>query len=117
MHFDALYASGCTLCISVQLNMHRRTWVHFCAFQYSDVCVGGCGLKCICLHFISFSVCILMLCMHFSTVKCGGCGWGSGGDLSVAATVSIRLVSYPPNISYTNTDLLCNTVHMNSTNS
>ena len=28
----------------------------------------------------------------------GGCS----GDLSVAATASIRLVSYPPNISYTN---------------
>ena len=43
--------------------------------------------------------------VYYDLLQCRrGCGWGSGGDLSVAVTVSIRLVSYPPNISYTHRD-------------
>ena len=80
------------VCNYFQCVLFMHYSVHFGRFQYSAFstfqCRAGCTLQCI-------------------AEWLGGCGtwvgnWGSGGDLSVAATVSIRLVSYPPNISYTN---------------
>ena len=76
-----LRALHCAVRISFQCLACMHHSMHFSRFQ--------------CSALLTFQYRAACIAVHFSGLE--DVGGGSGGDLSVAATVSIRLVSYPPN--------------------